>query len=40
MSQVSALGAVPHERRLLEASVLLPTASRLHPHPVRQFCHI
>ena len=33
MGQVSALGEVPHERRLLEASVLLPAASRLHPHP-------
>lgn len=40
MGQVSALGEVPHERRLLEASVF-PTASRLHPHPhTSVFAHI
>ena len=33
--------SIPHERRLLEASVLLPTASRLHPHPrTSVFAHI
>lgn len=41
MGQVSALGEVPHERRLLEVSVLLPTASRLHPHSrTSVFAHI
>ena len=41
MSQGFRARSIPHERRLLEASVLLPTASRLHPHPCTSvFAHI
>ena len=41
MSQGFRARSIPHERRLLEASVLLPTASRLHPHPrTSVFAHI